>query len=294
MTAPFGEVLTAIVTPFTADGAVDYGALWRLAKYLVASGSDGNVVAGTTGESPTLTHEENVAVFKAVVEAVGGSANVVAGTGTNDTAATIELTEQAAAVGCDGAMVVTPYYSKPPQRGLARHFTAVADATELPLILYNIPGRTARLIEIPTLAELAAHPRIVAVKDAVDDVVFTSRSLEAFGDQMAVYSGSDHLTLPMISAGAVGVISVASHLVGPAVKRMVVAARSGDLETASRLHRRMLPLFDALFLEPNPIPVKGALGRAWEPVGDPRLPLLPALPETIDAVMAALGRAQEA
>jgi 4-hydroxy-tetrahydrodipicolinate synthase len=293
MEAPFGEVLTAIITPFTPTGDVDYGQLWRLSKHLVANGSDGIVVAGTTGESPTLSHDEKVAVFKAVVEAVGGGAKVVAGTGTNDTRTSLQLTRNAAEVGCDGVMAVTPYYSKPPQQGLVRHFTAIAEATDLPVLLYNIPGRSARLIEIPTLAELAGHPNIAAVKDAVDDVVFTARSIEAFGDAMAVYAGSDHLTLPIVAAGGVGVVSVAAHLVGPQIKAMVRAARSGDLAMATRIHQELVPLFDALFVEPNPMPVKAALDALWETVGEPRLPLVPAQRETVELIRAALGRVQQ-
>ncbi len=293
--APFGEVLTAMITPFTADGEVDYGQVWKLARYLADHGSDGLVVSGTTGESPTLSSDEKVAVFRTVVEAVAGKrCTVVAGTGTYDTRESVELSERAAEVGCDALMAVTPYYSKPPQEGLYRHFTAIADATDLPLMLYNIPGRTSRLIEVTTLARLSEHPRIVAVKDAVESVGFTARTLEACGDRLAVYCGSDDHTLPLIAVGGVGVVSVASHLAGPQIKRMVTAARRGDLGTATKIHQELLPLFGALFLEPNPIPLKAALNDVWEPVGDPRLPLIPASPETLQAVKDALARAQQA
>ena len=290
--APFGEVLTAMITPFDEAGDVDYGQAWKLAQYLIGEGSDGLVVAGTTGESPTLSSEEKVAMFRTVAEAVGDKAKVVAGTGTYDTRESIELTRRAAEAGCDAVMAVTPYYSKPPQEGLYRHFVAIAEASDLPLLLYNIPGRTARLIEVDTLARLAEHPNILAVKDAVENIDFTARTVEACGEGLAVYSGADTFTLPMMAAGAVGVVSVASHLAGSQVRTMVQSARSGDLGTATKVHQALVPLFGALFVEPNPIPLKAAMNRLWGPVGDPRLPLIPAKPETLEAVVAAVGRAQ--
>ena len=290
--APFGEVLTAMITPFTASGEVDYEQVDRLAKFLVANGSDGLVVTGTTGESPTLSDLEKVAVYRAVVAAVGGKATVIAGTGTYNTAESIELSQAAAEAGCDGLMAVTPYYSKPSQEGLVAHFTAIADSTDLPLMMYNIPGRTGRLIEIPTLVELARHPRIVAEKDAVDDVTFSMRSRAALPEDFAIYSGSDAMTLPMMSVGAVGVVSVASHLVGPQIKKMVTAAAAGDLAEARRLHTGLLPVFDGCFLEPNPMPLKGAMNQTWEPMGPPRLPLLPAADDTVSSLVAAVGKAQ--
>jgi 4-hydroxy-tetrahydrodipicolinate synthase len=289
---PFGRVLTAMITPFTDEGAVDHERAWRLARFLVANGSDGLVVSGTTGESPTLSADEKVALYRTVVEAVGERANVVAGTGTYDTAESIHLSERAAAAGVGGIMAVTPYYSKPPQAGLVAHFRAIADATDLPVILYNIPGRTGRLIEISTLTVLAEHPRIVAVKDAVEDAQFTARTVSGVGDGMAVYSGQDSITLPLMTVGAVGVVSVASHLAGPQVAAMVGAAASGDFVEARRLHLGLLPLFDSLFVEPNPIPVKAAMAALWEPVGEPRLPLVPARPETVGSIKEALGEAQ--
>jgi len=289
---PFGRVLTAMITPFTDEGAVDHERAWRLARFLVANGSDGLVVSGTTGESPTLSADEKVALYRTVVEAVGERAHVVAGTGTYDTAESIHLSERAAAAGVGGIMAVTPYYSKPPQAGLVEHFRAIADATDLPVILYNIPGRTGRLIEISTLAVLAEHPRIVAVKDAVEDAQFTARTVPEVGDGMAVYSGQDSITLPLMTVGAVGVVSVASHLAGPQVAAMVGAAASGDFVEARRVHLGLLPLFDSLFVEPNPIPVKAAMAALWEPVGEPRLPLVPARPETVGLIKEALGKAQ--
>lgn len=278
---PFGHVMTAMVTPFTADGAVDYERFARLARHLVANGSDGLVIAGTTGESPTLSDEEKLALWKAGVDAVGGRALVVAGTGTYDTAHSVELTRRAVEVGVDGVMAVTPYYSRPDQTGLLRHFTAIADASEVPVLLYNIPGRSARVIEVDTLAHLAEHDRIVAVKDAVDDVAFTTRTRVKVGDALAIYSGSDIFTLPQLALGAVGVVSVASHVAGPQIAAMVAAHHAGDHHEALRLHDALVPVFDLCFAEPNPQPVKAAVGRLWEDVGEPRLPMVPASDATV-------------
>jgi 4-hydroxy-tetrahydrodipicolinate synthase len=289
---PFGEMLTAMITPFTDDGEVDYERAWNLARHLVDHGSDGLVVTGTTGESPTLSADEKVALWRTVVEAVGRRATVVAGTGTYDTRESVHFTERAAEVGCDAAMAVTPYYSKPSQRGLIEHFTAVADATELPVLLYNIPGRTGRLIEVPTLARLAEHPRIVAVKDAVMDIDHTAKTRLATPPEFAIYSGQDSYTLAMMTVGAIGVVSVASHLAGRQIKRMVSAANQDDWVEAKRLNRGLLPLFYACFLEPNPAPVKAAMNAMWEPVGSPRLPLVAASEDTVAAVKESLGEAQ--
>jgi 4-hydroxy-tetrahydrodipicolinate synthase len=288
-TAPFGRLLTAVITPFDEAGAVDHDAFWRLVRHLGDHGSEGVVVAGTTGESPTLSSDEKVSLYATAVDAAGSRMTVVAGTGTYDTAESVELTKRAADAGCHAAMAVTPYYSKPPQEGLYRHFSAIAEATDLPLMLYNIPGRTARLIEVDTLARLGANPRIVAVKDAVDDIEFTRRTLEAVGEDLAVYSGSDSMTLDVVSAGGVGVVSVASHLVGPQIAEMIAAALSGD-PRAKSINDALTPLCDALFVEPNPMPLKAALNRWWGPVGEPRLPLIPASDETLDLI----GRAMEA
>jgi 4-hydroxy-tetrahydrodipicolinate synthase len=292
--APFGQVLTAVITPFGEDGSTDYGTFWRLTRYLAKHGSDGIVVGGTTGESPTLSKVEKVALFKAAVDAVGDRITVIAGTGTYDTRESVELTQRAAESGVHGVMAVTPYYSKPPQEGIARHFSAIADATDLPVLLYNIPGRTCRIIEIETLVRLAEHERIVAVKDAVDDLDFTRRQMEALPEGFAVYSGSDVHTREIIRAGGVGVVSVAAHLAGDTIKAMVEAAISGDDEEADRLDVALAPLIEALFLEPNPMPLKAGLNLAWDPVGEPRLPLIPASDDTRDAVgraLAALGEA---
>jgi len=291
--APFGHLLTAMITPFTSSGEVDYEQTWRLARFLVDHGSDGLVVTGTTGESPTLSSEEKVAIYRTVVEAVGEKAQVIAGAGTYDTAESVELTRRAAEVGCHGVMAVTPYYSRPPQQGLIEHFTAVAEASDLPVLLYNIPSRTGRRIELDTLARLAEHPQIVAVKDAVGELTFTTKTRLATGEGFAIYSGDDINTLPMMAVGAVGIVSVAAHLAGKQIKAMVEAALRGDLATATRLHLALAPLAGALFLEPNPMPVKAAMNALWEPVGDPRLPLVPASDETIQKVKETLGAVQQ-
>lgn len=289
MSVPFGRVLTAMISPFTDEGTVDHERMWRLARHLSDHGSDGLVVTGTTGESPTLSTDEKVALYRTVVEAVENRATiVVAGTGTYDTAESVELSQRAAEAGVDGVMAVTPYYSKPGQEGLVRHFTAIADATELPMLVYNIPGRTGRLIEVPTLARLAEHPRIVATKDAVMDMDFTSQTVSRVPD-LAVYSGQDSYTLAMMAVGAVGVVSVISHLAGDEVRAMVEAAAGSDLEEARRLHHALLPLCEACFLESNPAPVKAAMSRLWEPVGEPRLPLTAASASTLGAIESAMG-----
>ncbi len=290
---PFGALITAMITPFTGDGSVDYDRMARLAAHLIDNGHDGLLVTGTTGESPTLTDREKLALYSTVVEAAGGKAAVVAGTGTYDTRHSVELSVEAAKIGVDGLLAVTPYYSRPPQAGLLAHFLAIADSTDLPVIVYNIPGRTARLIEADTLAEMARHPNIAGTKDAVGDLEYTKASLALLPDDFSLYSGDDSATLPMLELGGAGVISVAGHLAGRQIERMIEAHRAGDAAEARRLHDGLTPLFDACFLEPNPMPVKAGLNALWEPVGDPRLPLVAASPATRRAVVTAAGQAQE-
>lgn len=285
-------LITAMITPFTGDGSVDYGRMARLAVHLVENGHDGLLVTGTTGESPTLTDAEKLALYSTVVEAVRGKAIVIAGTGTYDTRHSVEMSKKAADTGVDGLMAVTPYYSRPSQAGLLAHFLAIADSTDLPLMVYNIPGRTARLIEAETLGEMAQHPNIVATKDAVGDLTFTKSCLDLFPEGFLLLSGDDSATLPMMELGGQGVVSVAGHLAGRQIKRMIEAHLSGDSAEAWRLHDGLMPLFDACFVEPNPMPTKAGLNALWEPVGDPRLPLVPSSPETRDLVVAAVGRAQ--
>lgn len=289
---PFGRVLTAMITPFTADGAVDHESAFRLARHLVDNGSDGLVVTGTTGESPTLSSDEKAALYVTVKEAVGERAKVVAGTGTYDTAESVRLSQRAVEAGVDGLLAVTPYYSKPEQKGLVAHFEAIADATDLDVMLYNIPARTGRLIEISTLERLAGHDRIVAVKDAVMDLDHTSEVCRRI-PELTVYSGQDSYTLPMMAVGAVGVVSVISHLAGRQVRAMVDAALDGDIGQARAIHQMLLPLCWACFLESNPAPVRAAMSRWWEPVGNPRLPVVDAADSTLAAIETALIQIQE-
>ncbi len=277
-----------MVTPFDETGGIDHQRVHELARHLAEQGSDALVVAGTTGESPTLSDSEKAALFKTVIDAVSEKkTKVVAGTGTYDTAHSVELTEMAADLGADGVLAVTPYYNRPSQGGLVAHFSAIADVG-VPVLLYNIPGRTSRLIEVETLGVLASHSNIVAVKDAVMDLEFTSSTVNLVPG-LTVYSGQDSLTLPMMSVGAVGVVSVISHLAGPTLKAMLKAATAGDYEEARRLHHQLLPLCYACFLEPNPAPVKGALSRVWQSVGDVRLPLVAAGEDTLAEVEKAMG-----
>jgi len=274
---PFGRVVTAMVTPFAADGSVDLALTARLADHLVGHGSDGLVVCGTTGESPTLSWDEQHALFAAVKGAVGDRAKVLAGSGSNCTAEAVEATRQAAALGADGALVVVPYYNKPPQDGLEAHFRAVAAAApELPLMLYNIPGRTGTSLEPATVARLLDCPNVVSFKAASGTTEEVSALRALCGDRLAIYSGDDALTLPMLAVGAVGVVSVASHLAGPQISAMVRAFFNGDQSQALALHEQLLPLCKALFCTTNPIPVKAALELCGWPVGAPRLPLLSA------------------
>ena len=274
---PFGRVVTAMVTPFRADGGVDLDLAARLADHLVTQGSDGLVLCGTTGESPTLSWAEQHELFAAVQGAVGSRAKLIAGSGSNCTAEAIEATREAAALGADGALVVVPYYNKPPQDGLEAHFRAIAAAApELPLMLYNIPGRTGTSLAPDTTARLLDCPNVVSFKAASGTTEEVSALRALCGERLAIYSGDDALTLPMLAVGAVGVVSVASHVAGPQVSRMISAFLAGDLPTALGLHEQLLPLCKALFATTNPIPVKAALELTGWPVGAPRLPLLPA------------------
>lgn len=277
-----------MITPFDGDGNVDHEKAWNLARHLASKGTDTLVVAGTTGESPTLSDDEKLALFKTVVESVKDKKTLVmAGTGTYDTKHSVEVSHRAGEVGVDAVLAVTPYYNKPGQDGLVGHFNAIADVG-VPVMVYNIPGRTGTLIEVDTLQRLAEHSNIVATKDAVESLDFTSRTINQVPG-FPVYSGQDSLTVPMMAVGAVGIVSVAAHLVGPAIAAMVKAAHAGDYAEARRLHHELLPVFHACFLETNPSPVKAAVSRFWEPVGSVRLPLTDASEETLIAIEKALG-----
>ena len=269
---PFGRVLTAMVTPFTADGALDLDGAQQLAAHLVAAGNDGLVINGTTGESPTTTDAEKAQLVRAVLEAVGDRAFVLAGVGTNDTRHSIELAKEAERVGAHGLLVVTPYYSKPPQEGLYRHFTSVADATELPVLLYDIPGRCSVPISTETLVRLGEHPRIVANKDAKGDLGAASWAIARSG--LAWYSGEDMLNLPLLSVGAVGFVSVVGHLVAAELRAMVDFYTSGDVTKATEVHQRLLPVITGVFRHQGVVSIKAALGMQGLPGGPARLPLV--------------------
>lgn len=272
-------MVTAMVTPMTDDGAVDYVGAQALATHLVDAGNDGLVISGTTGESPTTTDDEKERLLRAVIDAVGDRAHIVAGVGTNDTDHSIELARQAERAGASGLLVVTPYYSKPPQPGLVAHFTAVVDATGLPAMLYDIPGRTGLAIATETLVRLADHRQIVAVKDAKDDLVASSWVLAR--TDLAFYCGTDMLNLPLLSIGAVGLVSVAGHVATPQLVGLLDAYAEGRPELARDIHRRLLPVYEGLFRTANPILPKAALRLLGLPGGRVRLPLVDATEEQI-------------
>ncbi|WP_052852123.1 4-hydroxy-tetrahydrodipicolinate synthase [Streptomyces avicenniae] len=269
---PFGRVLTAMVTPFTADGSLDVDGAQRLAAHLVDAGNDGLIVNGTTGESPTTSDAEKTRLLRAVVEAVGDRAHVVAGVGTNDTRHSLELARAAEQAGAHGLLTVTPYYNKPPQEGLYQHFTAIADATGLPVMLYDIPGRSGVPITTETMVRLAAHPRIVANKDAKGDLGRASWAIATTG--LAWYSGDDMLNLPLLSVGAVGVVSVVGHLVTPELRALIESYTSGDVAKATEIHQKLLPVFTGMFRTQGVITTKAALDLLGLPGGPLRLPLV--------------------
>jgi 4-hydroxy-tetrahydrodipicolinate synthase len=274
-----------MVTPFRADGSLDADGAARLAAHLVdTQGHDGLVINGTTGESATTTDAEKEALVRAVLEAVGDRATVIAGVGTNDTHHTVELARAAEKAGAHALLVVTPYYNKPPQAGLRRHFTAVADATGLPVMLYDIPGRTGTPIKTDTLCRLAEHERIVAVKDAKGDLVETSW-VTARTD-LAYYSGDDKLTLPLLAVGAVGVVGVPTHLVGPQTKAMIEAYQRGDVSEALRLHHALLPAYEGIFRTQGVILAKAALNLLGLPAGPVRPPLVDATAAEVEQLRA--------
>lgn len=284
----FGRLLTAMVTPFTPDLRVDYGTVENLVDHLISTGSDGLVVSGTTGESPTLTHDEKVELFRVVKSAASGRAAVVAGTGSYNTAESISLTCEAERAGVDGCMLVVPYYNNPPQEGLYQHFRAIAEKTALPIILYNVPSRTVRNMEAGTTIRLAEISNIVAVKEASGKLEQVAEIVSNTPAGFLVYSGDDALTLPMMAIGCHGIISVASHLGGTLIRRMIDAFVAGENESAAELHCRLTPLFRACFVTTNPIPVKAGLALQGVPVGGVRLPLVDASPEVLAALRDAM------
>jgi len=289
----FGQVITAMVTPFTEDGKVNFEVAEKLAVHLVANGSDGLVICGTTGESPALSWAEEMELFQLVRRAVTDKAKIIAGTGSNSTHEAIEATQKAATLGVDATLQVVPYYNKPPQDGLYQHFKAIAEAVpDLPMMLYNIPGRTGQNMLPETIVRLAEVPNIVSVKEASGNFDQVSQLRSLLPSEFSIYSGDDSLTLPMLAVGSQGVISVASHLVGVQIQEMVQAFFRGDVQSALNLHLKLLPLFKALFLTTNPIPVKAALQLQGWSVGSTRPPLCSAptdIINTLQSVMTTLG-----
>ncbi len=285
---PFGVLLTAMVTPFLPDGSLDLDGTRRLASHLVDGlGHDGLVVNGTTGESATKTDAEDLAVLSAVIAEVGDRATIIAGVGTNDTRHSVDAARAAARAGAHGVMAVTPYYNRPPQEGLVRHFMAVADATDLPMITYDIPKRTGTAIELDTLKRLAEHPRIVANKDAKGDLEFAQWGMATTG--LAWYSGDDILNLPLLSVGAVGMISVVGHLVGDRLKGMAEALSAGNGAEAAAINRSLLPVYTGCVRTQGVILTKAALDMQGLPAGPVRLPLVDATPEQREILRADLA-----
>ena len=266
--------MTAIVTPFKADGSIDFERFRELAQHLVESGSDGIVVAGTTGESPNLTDEERIELFRVAVDALRGRGTVVAGTGTYSTAHSVHLTREAHELGVDGLLVVAPYYNKPPARGIVEHFRAIADVSDRPIIVYNIPARVVINIEPDTMVELASIPTVRAVKQANDDVAQARRIVTE--TDLDLYAGDDNIVLPLLEVGAVGGVCVHTHVVGPRVKAMVRAFRDGDAETARQIDEELEPAYELLKVQTNPIAIKAALNLLGHDVGGLRLPLVEA------------------
>ncbi len=282
-----GELLTAIVTPFRTDGSVDLEAFRTLARHLVDNGSDGLVVTGTTGESPTLTDDERMELYEAALDEVGDRATVVAGTGTNDTSHSVHLTERAHEFGVDGFLVVTPYYNTPPPRGIIAHFQAIADVTDKPIVAYNIPSRAVLNLETSTIASLAEIPTVGAVKQANADLD-QARAIVELG--LNLYAGDDNLVLPFLELGAVGGICVHTHVVGPQVQELLRRFKAGDLDGARALDAELRPSIELLRIAPNPIAIKCALELLGHPVGGSRLPMVGPTDEERDAVRGCLER----
>ncbi|HHY05398.1 MAG TPA: 4-hydroxy-tetrahydrodipicolinate synthase [Clostridia bacterium] len=272
----FPRLLTAMITPFKDDFSVDFMGAQKLALQLIEEGNEGFVISGTTGEAPSLSKKEKLDLFKAIKEAVGSKAWIFAGTGSNSTLDTARFTEEAARTGVDGIMLVTPYYNKPSQEGLYQHFKTVADTVNLPIILYNVPGRTGINLLPDTVVKLAALPNIVALKEACGNLDQVSALQTKLPEDFYVLSGDDSLTLPMLAVGCYGIISVAAHLVGRQMREMIEAYVAGDVKKACQIHVRLYSLFKALFITSNPVPVKKALALVGRPAGKLRLPLVEA------------------
>lgn len=270
----FGKVLTAMVTPFNEENQLDLERVTTLVEHLIANGTEGLVVAGTTGETPTLTHDEKIKLIDHVVKVVNKRIPVIAGTGTNDTPVSVELTQEVETLGVDAIMLVNPAYNKPNQRGLYQHFKMIAESTNLPIMLYNIPGRTAVNMTAETTIALSEIDNIVSIKEASGDIHQISKIIENTPDDFSVYCGDDGMTLPLMSIGANGIVSVASHIIGNEINEMVQTFLSGDVRKAAKLHRTLLPTMEAMFIAPSPSPVKAALNMSGIEVGNVRMPLV--------------------
>ena len=269
----FGKLLTAVITPFDSNGVLSTDTLWRLCRKLIHEKSDGLVLSGTTGESPNLTKEDRKIIYSTAKDSVGDKAKIIAGTGTYSTRESIEYTKMANDLGVDGIMIVTPYYSKPSQIGILQHFEQISKNTDLPIMAYNIPGRTATLIEIDTLEKLVDDIGIHSIKDAVGDLNFSKTELEVLKDKVDIYSGNDGETIEFMKMGGKGVVSVASHVVGNEIFNLINHVLNDEIESAEQLQTQLLPFFDLLFEEPSPGPVKYLLTETWEDVGSPLMPI---------------------
>lgn len=270
----FGQIITAMVTPFDDNNQINFPMVTELMNYLISNGTDAIIVAGTTGESPTLTHQEKIDLFKHAVKVADGKYPIIAGTGSNNTKESVELSKEAEAIGVDGLLLVTPYYNKPSQVGLYEHYTAIAKATKLPIMLYNIPGRTSVQLDINTIIALSKVENIVSLKDSSGNLDALSQIIEETKDNFTVYSGDDSLTLPIKSIGGAGVVSVSSHIIGNEFKEMLELYEAGEVKKAAKLHRKLLPIMRGLFMAPSPAPVKAALKIKGLNVGSVRLPLV--------------------
>ncbi|BAC13664.1 dihydrodipicolinate synthase [Oceanobacillus iheyensis HTE831] len=285
----FGKVLTAMVTPFDKHEEIDFQALDHLIDHLINNGSDGLVVAGTTGESPTLTHEERIKLFEYVVKKVNGAVPVIAGTGSNYTKASIELTKEVAKTGVDGVMLVAPYYNKPSQDSMYEHFKVIAESTELPVMLYNVPGRTGVDMDVSTVVRLSQIDNIVSIKDASGNLEKMTNIIRLTDDNFSVYSGEDSLTLPALAIGADGIVSVSSHIIGNDMQEMIQRFEQGQVAEAANIHQRVLPVMQEMFANPSPVPVKTALNLQSVPVGKVRLPLIELTDEQLQNLQSVLS-----
>ena len=271
----FGKLITAAITPFDKNGVINTDTLWRLCRKLIHDHSESLVLTGTTAESPNLTKEDREIIYSTANDSVGDKAKLIAGTGTYSTKESIEYTKLAEDLGMDGIMIVTPYYSKPSQYGILKHFEAISNTTNLPIMAYNIPGRTGTLIELETLEKLVNEISIHSIKDAVGDFEFSKNQIDLIGDKVQIYSGDDALTYEFIKHGGVGVVSVASHVVGNEIYQMINFIQSGDIDKAEKINASLQDIFTLIFEEPSPGPIKNILSQIWEDVGNPLLPITP-------------------